>query len=573
MSEARELYTRACAEYPLWEAGNPEAVKRFSEVAAAWRGERRFFSAAVCMIQAVWRAWGTAELDSCFQQALADLRASVDTEPPDSFEGLAALQQWLQQLMHLDPRAISRLRTLLQQEMAQRLLTSFSDSKDCESYLVKGFVLRTDMDGDWTASFPDPDSATLAVSETICGATLTMSMSSAFHLLLQVGDYAGAQSIVKSCPEAFATPGLKGWALAVDGFLTPEKQEEFFAGAAEAFAQDVVPPMEELQKGKHWTSANVDLWAKYFRARALVARVLNEPNHVHQLLQQASQTLIGTESGWVDSQVNRFRLLISTLLDVLEKAEVDAERILKRLQGDQWLHVTSHDPIIEEFVRSAAQALQAFRYDPGRAVIEGRLSSTLELLGRIPLVGPSVTNAIGPAIVESALFGPQKTWIYRTLEAITDEAHLRKLILRLEQAHLPLYAQVRHGPLEYGKDVVAVLEKDGRRMLRMWQAKIGDMTVPTFRDARQELEDMYLVPLPTLQISGEIAEREGILVFNGHPNANVEPVMQGWLNEQTKMGRKFKFMHLDDLVNWIVDNRLTTELRKVLAELKIDPII
>jgi len=63
------------------------------------------------------------------------------------------------------------------------------------------------------------------------------------------------------------------------------------------------------------------------------------------------------------------------------------------------------------------------------------------------------------------------------------------------------------------------------------------------------------------------------LVYNGHANTNVEPTMQGWLDEQTKMGRRFQFMHLDDLVNWIVDNRLTTELRMVLVEREINPIV
>jgi hypothetical protein len=127
--------------------------------------------------------------------------------------------------------------------------------------------------------------------------------------------------------------------------------------------------------------------------------------------------------------------------------------------------------------------------------------------------------------------------------------------------------------LEYGKDVVAVFERDGKRTLRMWQAKIGDIDTTKFRTARQELEEMYLVPLPALQVSGEIDEREGVLVFNGHPNTYVEPVMQGWLDEQKNNGRRFLFMHLDDLVNWIVDNRLITEFRKVLTELEIEPIV
>ena len=114
------------------------------------------------------------------------------------------------------------------------------------------------------------------------------------------------------------------------------------------------------------------------------------------------------------------------------------------------------------------------------------------------------------------------------MEAITDEAKLQKITLRLEQAQLPRYAQIRHGPLEYGKDIVAVFERGGRQVLRMWQAKIGDITMPKWRESRTELEEMYLVPLASLQIAVDIDEGEGILVCNGHANPNVEPVMAGW---------------------------------------------
>ena len=160
------------------------------------------------------------------------------------------------------------------------------------------------------------------------------------------------------------------------------------------------------------------------------------------------------------------------------------------------------------------------------------------------------------------------------METIRDEAQLRKIILRLAQAQLPRYAQIRHGPLEYGKDVVAVLEMRGRRLLRMWQAKIGDITMPKWRESRDELEEMYLVPLASLQIGFEVDEREGILVCNGHANPSVEPVMSGWFAEQEHDHRRaFRFLHLDGLVNWIVDDRLVNEFRAALLELGIEPVV
>src|SRR5207249_6362503 len=56
-----------------------------------------------------------------------------------------------------------------------------------------------------------------------------------------------------------------------------------------------------------------------------------------------------------------------------------------------------------------------------------------------------------------------------------------------------LYAQIRHGPIEYGKDIAVVVEKDSKRILRLYQAKVGDITVPVWRNATHELEEMFLV--------------------------------------------------------------------------------
>jgi hypothetical protein len=293
---------------------------------------------------------------------------------------------------------------------------------------------------------------------------------------------------------------------------------------------------------------------------------------------EASESLEGTDSGFVHDQVWRFRVLVVALLQLIREGVLDVDRTRKELLGAQRLFgLSSDDPIIEQFVDSAARAFDAFRDDPVQALTGGELYIALEILTRIPLLVSEVAAAISPAIGGKAyaeLLGPHRTWIHRTLEAIGDEAQLRKIILRLVQAQLPRYAQIRHGPLEHGKDVVAVIDMGGRRMLRMWQAKIHDMTVPKWRESRNELEEMYLVPLPSLHFEGEVDEREGILVCNGHANPNVELVMAGWFAEQERdHHRRFRFMHLDDLVNWIIDDRLENEFRAVLDELGIKPIV
>jgi hypothetical protein len=50
--------------------------------------------------------------------------------------------------------------------------------------------------------------------------------------------------------------------------------------------------------------------------------------------------------------------------------------------------------------------------------------------------------------------------------------------------------------------------------------------------------------------------------------------MEGWFDAQKRdHNRDFKFMHLDSLVNWIINDRLVNELRAVLDELDIQPVV
>jgi hypothetical protein len=150
--------------------------------------------------------------------------------------------------------------------------------------------------------------------------------------------------------------------------------------------------------------------------------------------------------------------------------------------------------------------------------------------------GDEVVSAIEPAVGERALatqvLGQHHTWMYRTIEGIRDETALQKLLLRLMQAQLPLYAQRRHGPIEYGKDIVALVEVDGEHVLQMYQAKAGDITKSNWTKARDELEEMFQVDMSSVQLPVEPDRREGVLVFNGHINPYVEPVVEGWIKEQ-----------------------------------------
>ena len=137
-----------------------------------------------------------------------------------------------------------------------------------------------------------------------------------------------------------------------------------------------------------------------------------------------------------------------------------------------------------------------------------------------------------------------------------------------------MYSQILHGPVEYGKDIVVLLNQNGHPVLHMYQVKSGNITKTVWDKARSELEEMFLVPPSTLLIPNTIKNREGILICNGQATPYVVPVIEAWFQEQqTTFGRKYRFMHLDDLVQWITRDKLYNELRAALSDLGLQPML
>jgi hypothetical protein len=573
MRTARELFAKAQSR---WQPpGDPEGLELFLNAGSYWRAAGQHCLAGYAMTCAIHAAWGNGpQLVACVTAAMRDFKNCLDASSRESLDALVAIQKWIYLLHHLDDaKTAGYLCRSLQEEYANRLLTSFRNSPNAASYLVRGFVASTDIDEVWNPIFPEYEVS--AGAEQLGSGKLTISLPSAFMLFIAVGDYHGAQRVVELCPDEFDTPGLKGWQLATRGFLNPEDSPELFAQAACEFADDTLLSFSELRKGRVWSSINVDLWCKYFRARASLARTVREQDRVNELIKSAAAVLEGVDSGLVNPQVSQFRILVTALVEIIDGEPVAAVRKAREQLTRESRRSGQHgdDEIILEFLDLTTRALDDFRESPARAVTKGHLPLALKTLGQIPFVGTRVAEAVAPAIGDRAMaeiLGPVKTSVHRTLENINEESRLRKIILRLAQASLPRYAQVRHGPLEYGKDVVVLLDEGERRLLRMYQAKCGEITKQKWREAQSELEEMFLVPLSNFQLNEAVDLREGILICNGHANAHVEPVMEQWFEEQKRVhGWKLRFMHLDDLVSWIVGGRLVNEFKAALDEIGI----
>jgi hypothetical protein len=272
---------------------------------------------------------------------------------------------------------------------------------------------------------------------------------------------------------------------------------------------------------------NVGVWAPHFRARSLLATAVREPQRVRELIARAAQAVDPEAGGRSAPNVRRLALLVRTLAGLLSgDSTLDVRETQKEfLMVTRLAGKDEGDEVSVQFLTLAAEAFAGFRNNPAAEITTGRLPNALEALRRLPFLEPGLSDAVEPVIGEQAMHlaqGPIRTWMHRTLEAITDERQLQQIIYRLWQASLPLYAQVLHGPLEYGKDVVAYFEQDGRRILRMYQAKVGDISVAAWRHIRSQLEEMFLVPLPNFVVPAEPEPaREGILIWNGHAHPTV----------------------------------------------------
>ena len=294
MSEASDSFWQAHRRV-IGNPGDQETLSLFQQAATKWREQGKHLSAAISMTRAIHAAWGDGQkVNACAEAALRDYEQCLETQPPCSPQNLLALLKCHRELSHY-----IRVGDKLWAELGNRLL-HYSDSPNADSFLVRGFVLSGDLDREWVPSFPPGEISGQVEYPNWVEGKIDIEFPSALRIFRGIPDYQGAAAIIERCPDAFTTPGLRGWRAAVQGFLMPNEAAERFTEAARAFSEDVYDPGRQA----HWSSANIDLWAKYFRARAALARIVREPGRAGELLREADSELHGTDSGHVNKDVS-----------------------------------------------------------------------------------------------------------------------------------------------------------------------------------------------------------------------------------------------------------------------------
>jgi hypothetical protein len=451
--------------------GSEEAYRKASQAAEEWRAAHNHFGAGMAASQAMIASWGRPDLMSAAaNDALGDFHQAMSSSVRGSPCWIASGRE----LIHLlgdSLWAFGAQRVIvdseihqLREELAQALFATYADDPHADNYLLRGIVIKTDLKGAWAIDFPAYD---LDGGSSTYGTVVTLDVISSFRLFVANSDWAGADQIIKKIANAFTSPNQRGWRAVVLANINPQNAVVYFEEAADRFAEDSCPTSEEiLRSGRSWSSINQDLWASFYRARARVVEAIQNPTNIKKLLTSAAECLPVFRSEWHSQEVARFALLINSLAMAL---------------SDQ----------LTVNLKQAHEGMHGFLADPAREITNNRLAAALDALSRVPVIGREIADAARPALGEVALraaLGPISTWMHRVFEGITDEGVLRKILLRLLQAGLPLYAQLRHGPIEYGKDLVALVQVDNEVVLRLYQTKCGDLDKRKWRESKDELE-------------------------------------------------------------------------------------
>lgn len=491
-------------------------------------------------------------------------------EPKEFVGSTLALMKSYQELyrilLHRDQLEVARSKFMVMTALAEHLVNGFSSQSDGKA-LVDGFRVEGEITGPWQIVDLGGNKSYTHFERVERAGTISFRIDPAFELLVATGDYTGAWDICTKFPTAFDSPGLKGWRLAIEALVTPAKASQLFFSAADWLHVDD-PRKTGILHGVD-DFANVDTWEPHFRCRGYLSLAANADEQFESHLSEAGK-FASKFKAIRKPEVERFDFLVKALLGLIELGEgIDPATARNSFVDSTQLLPETYDSIILEFIENAVFGLTELQRDrrEGLSVMRRAIFA----LNRLPFLGSSDGRAFEIALDRhtlSLLDGQTRNWIYRRLESVGDERQLRHVLLRLFQEQIPQYAQIRHGPIEYGKDIAVVTNESDGVTLRWYQVKCGDVTRSKwYGEIRPQLEQMFQVPMPEFQVPTAINKRLGILVWNGHISPHVEDIVSAWQLEQRQaFGREYVFMNVDSIVNYVIDTRLVGALRSALNE-------
>ncbi len=447
-----------------------------------------------------------------------------------------------------------------------------NDSKK-EPYLIYGFNLLTDLSRHWEPQFVEYE-----VEEghsSWSNGMLRLSIPGAFQLLIGIPDYARAHQIAELAPGGFRFPGVCGWREVCKGILHPDQAHVHYLEAAKHMAKDTRPEDMSSREKPYWSNFNTQILAPYFRARAALSQPHPSSDDIVMALKQASEEIQPDASGPVHVPARKFAILVHGLGSFLEtKDESVLDQLLEKYQKEikLWGEHSEDDEMLLRSLRLITEALEGFRYEPINEIQSSRLSSGLQMLETIPEWSPSqfifhLGNKIGESALEISQ-GATYHDVASSLETISDERVLQGLILQLLQSEGPHHSKITHGPIEYGRDIVAIVDENSIPILHLYAVKAGDINAQKWREVKESIDQLFTVSINNpLVTQCKPASVRGFLAFNGHFNAHVDPIADGWLRQiREKQDWDIKVIDLEGLSRWVVSHRLVGVFNKFMGQ-------
>ncbi len=453
-------------------------------------------------------------------------------------------------------------------KLAELQIDKFINHEYASKILLEGFRIEGNGLGNWNISIND-DISTYNHYDSQKN-IFSFFVEPAFEILIATGDYIGAHNISKYFPDSFEDSKLKGWRSAVQAFVNQKETHTLFFEASNYFAQDE-PSINRIARGMGEFAHKMS-WAPHFHMRGLIALAIHEPSKFEIYFNEAAK-IASTPKPISVPSIERYDYLIKTLAGIMEEFDIRSNSdACERFRYKFMLKKEIYDPIILEFIDNSINGLNELQ--DNRKTGLSKIGKALYSLDRLPLLGDTDREAFGSFLDKktiSILDGETNNWIYEKISSIKNEDIFRKILLRLFQNQIPQYAQIRHGPIEFGKDLAVFIEENSLNILRMYQVKCGDINKQDWKyNCRPQLEEMFQIPMSDFQHPTPIHNSVGILIWNGHFNPYIEDIAKNWKKEQLDvLNRKYEFMNLDSIVNYIIDMRLVNSLRASLAEFNV----
>lgn len=549
---------------------NAEEAASIALTAKTLKDKGRLFAAGKFYLSAHQAAWGVATNEICSQclfEAIDCFVLYINTKPNDVWKELLALYLLQRHSGALGYRGdvaiwLTNLHDAARSEYIARLNTLNVDDSLRSAIMISGFHLTGQLDGEWAPSSPGYRVSS-GVSWNSNGVE-TYSMPSAFDLLVGSKDYSASYEIATEYSPVFTSLGLKGWASACKGFI--DNDGDAFFQASEYFSLDTHD--NESREEPHWSSVNVDCWAPYFKSRGHLSGLSLTPTMATEILRNAN-TLTRRSVYHIPDVIRHFHVIgaVNCLIDA-DRGQITS--VLDNCRSDLRISPENQGLVYAcEFI-SHIYNLSSLKYTDEWI---SHLHQLLVVLDRIPDISDAekrnIQSSLNVAVMNS-LAGFENGWEYKLLGSITDERILHRVMLRVfrGEAETPYYSQIRHGPIEYGKDLVICRNINGKKVNYFYSFKVGELKKSQWnKDVRPQLEEIFQVKLDSPEYNDDVSATIGVLLWNDHLSPYVEPIVTGWLDEQRNtFNRHYDMMNIDSVVSYIRDNKLTGLLRNALRD-------